>query len=105
MYAERRQETMSSTIASFAPDDVLYKSGKPSTSCILILTGMVRVTSSKGAETQDLGPYTLLGQELFAEDTGSFTPDFSAFLLSPEVMSVLRGHDTHMNTVVDIMMM
>ncbi|CAM9222366.1 unnamed protein product, partial [Hapterophycus canaliculatus] len=61
-----------------APAEVLYRRGRTSTMCTLILTGKVVVLAGRDGFRSDAGPWTVLGADALVEDEGAYKPDFSA---------------------------
>lgn len=69
---------------SLESEDSLYKKGKPSNSCILILAGKVVVLAGKDAFRVELGPWATLGQDALGMDSDTYIPDFSCFVVSAD---------------------
>ncbi|CAM9429313.1 unnamed protein product [Pylaiella littoralis] len=61
-----------------APSEVLYRRGRTSTMCTLILTGKVVILAGRDGFRSDAGPWTVLGADALVEDEGTYKPDFSA---------------------------
>ncbi|CAM9806339.1 unnamed protein product [Ascophyllum nodosum] len=60
------------------PAEVLYRRGRTSTMCTVILTGKVVVLAGKDGFQSDAGPWTVLAADALVEDEGLYKPDFSA---------------------------
>ena len=60
------------------PDDVLYRRGKTSTFCTLVLSGKLVVLAGKDAFRAEAGPWTVLGAEALNVPEGDYIPDFTA---------------------------
>lgn len=61
-------------------DDLLYRRGKISNSCILILEGYVKVFTGSEEKESLRGPWSILGAEALLLPEGTYHPDFSAFV-------------------------
>ena len=72
------------------PDDVLYRRGKVSTFCTLVLSGKLAVLAGKDAFRAEAGPWTLLGAGALRDE--SFVPDFSAHVATDSVRCVYLSH-------------
>ena len=74
-------------ISTRHPDktDILYRHGTPSDKCILILSGKIVVYSGKDEFRSELGPWSIIGIDALGSEPYSFTPDYTAFILSSEV--------------------
>ena len=69
-------------------DDLLFRRGKMSNSCIIILSGYVKVLT--GAEEKESlhGPWSTLGADALLVPEGTYIPDFTAFIDSDELRFV-----------------
>jgi len=66
--------------------DYLYQRGKASSTCTVILNGNVTVLAGADSFKAESSAWSVLGAGALAptsSDTGSFIPDFSAFMTSP----------------------
>ncbi len=70
------------------PDDVLYRRGKTSTFCTLVLSGKLVVLAGKDAFRAEAGPWTVLGAEALNVPEGDYIPDFTAYIESDHVRVV-----------------
>ena len=70
------------------PDDVLYRRGKVSANCTLVLTGKLAVLAGKDAFHAEAGPWTVLGAEALSMAEGDYIPDFTAYIESDHVRVV-----------------
>ena len=68
-------------------ENILYKRGKVSTSCLLILNGKVSVHAGKDGFVSELGPWSTIAADALINPAGMYTPDFSCFVTS----DTLRG--------------
>mmetsp|Transcript_3633 Transcript_3633/g.6218 ORF Transcript_3633/g.6218 Transcript_3633/m.6218 type:complete len:290 (+) Transcript_3633:104-973(+) len=66
-------------------EDILYKRGKPSNVCTLILSGRVTVQAGKDSFRSELGPWSLLGADSLEQEDGEYIPDYTAFVTSETV--------------------
>ena len=66
-------------------EDILYKRGKPSNVCTLVLSGRVTVQAGKDSFRSELGPWSLLGADSLEQEDGKYIPDFTAFVTSDKV--------------------
>eukprot|EP00981_Chlorochromonas_danica_P012184 scaffold4610_cov180-Ochromonas_danica.AAC.1 len=66
-------------------DDVLYRRGKLSNSCILILQGRVKVLRGQYEDPLVLGAWSTLGAQALIVTEGTYVPDFTAFIDSEMV--------------------
>lgn len=66
-------------------DDVLYRRGKLSNSCILILQGRVKVLRGQYEDPMVLGAWSTLGAQALIVTEGTYVPDFTAFIDSEMV--------------------
>lgn len=77
--------------------DVIYQRGKTATFCILILSGKVVVLAGKDQFRVELGPWSAIGQDALIMDDDTFSPDFSAYVLSPHLKYLkISKHTTHL---------
>jgi CRP-like cAMP-binding protein len=63
-----------------ANDDMLFRRGKMSNSCIIILEGYVKVLTGTDEKESLLGPWTTLGADALLVPEGTYIPDFTAFV-------------------------
>ena len=68
-------------------ENILYKRGKVSTSCLLILNGQVSVHAGKDGFVSELGPWSTIAADALINPAGMYIPDFSCFVTS----ETLRG--------------
>ncbi len=61
-------------------DDILYRRGKLSNSCILILQGRVKLLHGQLENTSVLGSWSTLGAQALVVTEGTYIPDFTAFV-------------------------
>lgn len=81
-------------------DDFIFRRGKVSNSCIVILQGRVKILRGEKDEIEEIsGPWTTIAAEALLAKEGTYVPDFSACLESEYVRFVrittfteLAGH-------------
>lgn len=66
----------------------LYRKGKLSNVCTLILSGKVAVTAGIEQFQVEMGPWSILGVNLFSEPDGVYVPDFTAEIISTELRAL-----------------
>jgi hypothetical protein len=66
-------------------EDILYRRGKPDTTCTLVLTGRVSVLAGRDEFLSDAGPWTLLAANALTSPEGEYKPDFTAHIGSDTV--------------------
>eukprot|EP00602_Paraphysomonas_sp_CaronLab_P000396 CAMPEP_0185032998 /NCGR_PEP_ID=MMETSP1103-20130426/21585_1 /TAXON_ID=36769 /ORGANISM="Paraphysomonas bandaiensis, Strain Caron Lab Isolate" /LENGTH=635 /DNA_ID=CAMNT_0027569117 /DNA_START=55 /DNA_END=1959 /DNA_ORIENTATION=- len=82
----KRQST-NDMIAMSAPanEDILFKRGKMSKACALILSGKITVLAGKDEFHSELGPWSIVGADAVKLPEGTYLPDFTAFVSSETV--------------------
>lgn len=64
-------------------EDYIFRKGKVSNSCIVVLQGRVRVVKGDKEEIEEMkGPWTTIAAEALSVKEGTFIPDFSACIES-----------------------
>lgn len=71
-----------------ATDDMLYRRGKMSNSCVIILEGYVKVLTGADEKATLFGPWSTLGADALLVPEGTYIPDFTAFVDSETVRFV-----------------
>ena len=66
-------------------EDYLYRKGKMTTTCTLVLEGSVEVVSEEGSVGIIRGPWSTLAVGALESAEGTFVPDFSASVASEQV--------------------
>ena len=74
--------------------DVLYDRSKPSSQCILIMTGKVVVYAGHDQFRSELGPWSLLGLDALRSVEPTFMPDFTAYILSENIRYIVLDKQT-----------
>ena len=72
-----------------ANEDILYRRGKHSNVCTLILSGRVTVLAGKDKFKSEMGPWSLLGADSLEQEDGSYIPDYTAFVTSENLRCLL----------------
>ena len=67
------------------PEDILYRRGKMSNTCTLILSGKVVILAGKDEFRSELGPWSILGGDSLVVADGTYIPDYTAFVASDKV--------------------
>jgi len=75
------RKTGASTAAN---EDALYRRGKPSQACTLIISGKLEVFAGKEGFRSELGPFSLIGADALLSDEG-YVPDFTASVFSDKL--------------------
>ncbi|CAM9847931.1 unnamed protein product [Chrysoparadoxa australica] len=83
-------------VAEPAMEDVLYRRGKASTTCTLVLTGKLKVAAAKDGFMSDAGPWSVLGADALVDEEGAFKPDFTAYISSEHVRMLRISKDAFM---------
>ena len=68
-----------------AKSDYVYTRQRPATKLTVVLSGKLSVAAGKDAFRSEAGPWTVLGADALSEEEGSYLPDFSAFIATPQV--------------------
>eukprot|EP01041_Mallomonas_annulata_P006532 gene6532-13226_t len=63
-------------------EEALYKRGKPSETCTLVISGTLEVRAGKDGFKSELGPFSLIGADALLDLPEGYTPDFSAVVSS-----------------------
>ncbi len=79
---DNQQRSVESKLLS---ENLLYKRGKISNTCILILAGKVLVIAGKDGFQAEVGPWMTLGADALTTNEDEYVPDFSAYIDSPEL--------------------
>jgi hypothetical protein len=79
------KKTVKNTSAKLLPENLLYKRGKISNTCILVLAGKVQVVVGKDGFLSEIGPWMTLGQNALISKNDEYVPDFSAYIESPNL--------------------
>jgi hypothetical protein len=70
---------------SVSTEDILYKRGKVTATCTLVLSGRLTVRAGKDGFESELGPWSVLATDALTVSEGQFHPDFSAHIGSESV--------------------
>jgi hypothetical protein len=70
---------------SVSTEDILYKRGKVTTTCTLVLSGRLTVSAGKDGFESELGPWSVLATDALTVIEGQYHPDFSAHIGSESV--------------------
>ena len=68
-----------------AESDMLYRKGRVSSTCTLILNGKVTVVSGKDGFSSEIGTWNVIGSDAVESPEGKFIPDFSCHPTSDTV--------------------
>mmetsp|Transcript_1144 Transcript_1144/g.1853 ORF Transcript_1144/g.1853 Transcript_1144/m.1853 type:complete len:655 (-) Transcript_1144:172-2136(-) len=84
---ELKRQSTNDMIAMDAPanEDILFKRGKMSKACALILSGKITVLAGKDEFHSELGPWSIVGSDAVKLPEGTYLPDFTAFVSSDTV--------------------
>jgi hypothetical protein len=69
-------------------DDMLYRRGKMSNTCVLILSGKLTVLAGKDEFQSEKGPWSTLGADALTAVEGTYVPDYSAYVSSESIRFV-----------------
>ena len=83
-------------------EDYLYRRGKMSNTCTLILSGTVDISDEEGSssKTRSRGPWSSLAAEALEAPEGNYMSDFTASI-SSETIRFLRMSNFHSNPAVE----
>ena len=68
---------------SAAPEDTLYRRGKVTDRCTLVISGKVEVSAGHEGFVSEMGPFSLLAADALLADR--YVPDFSAVVASEQI--------------------
>jgi hypothetical protein len=66
-------------------ENVLVRQGKPTNTCILILSGKILVMAGQENFRIEMGPWSMFGADVLTLPEDRYVPDFTASIMSPEV--------------------
>ncbi len=89
----KRSEVMTvkrKTAAGAKPcqEDMLYRRGKVSSMCTLVLSGQLTVLAGKDEFQSEKGPWSTLAADALTVTEGTYIPDYSAFIASESIRFV-----------------
>ncbi|CAM9443864.1 unnamed protein product, partial [Ectocarpus fasciculatus] len=71
------------------PDDILFDKSLPSDHCILVMAGKVVVYAGHDQFRSELGAWSVIGFDALRSKDSTFSPDFTAYILSDNIRYVL----------------
>ncbi|KAG5182278.1 hypothetical protein JKP88DRAFT_269955 [Tribonema minus] len=80
--------------AAPAAADYLYRRGRVSTACTLVLTGRLTVAAGRDAFQSESGPWSVLGADALLAAEGAYRPDFSASISSDQLRVIRMNRAT-----------
>lgn len=66
-------------------EDFLFTKGKITNKCILLLKGQVKLQYDDGSREKILGPWDILCLDALVQPEGTYSPEFSAYIISDEL--------------------
>lgn len=66
-------------------EDMLYRRGRMSNTCTLVLSGVLTVLAGKDEFQSEKGPWSTLGADALVSVEGTYIPDYTAFISSDTV--------------------
>jgi len=82
-------------------ENVLYKRGKVSTSCLLILNGKVSVHAGKDGFVSELGPWSTVAADALVNPAGLYSPDFSCYVTSDSLRGLRLTFDSNDDAILN----
>lgn len=91
----QRESKFHTTYDKVSPKDVVYAKGKPATFATLVLSGKLTVVAGKDMFRAEAGPWTVIGTDALLHESGSFVPDFSAYVATPTMRCLYISHEDY----------